>query len=242
MRPGSFIIGGVNSESFGTLIQDRPLLEAPSRKVEWKSSHGTDGDIPFDEGAYNNTSMKLILVTSKGYTQGDVYNAIDTRGKYVEFIPYFDPEKIYRVMLNDKTEFESKFYYGGNFATATHLTIKPYKHLVGDHDKIFTTKSFNLTNPTKYVAQPIIKIRGEGDVDLKVNGIEFKIRGMSGEIVLDSLRYLAYAEGSTGSVLGNRNDKIYSRDYPLLIPGVNRFEITGNVTRTIVEPGWRVLV
>lgn len=244
MKRGSFIFDGVSSEDVKSLIQARPVIEAPLRKVEWKSPYGVDGDIPFDEGAYNNTNLELFMITDGQNAIEDrqaLYNLIDTRGKYKELIPYFDPDKIYRVMLNDKVQFESPYHFREKQSLSAKFTVKPYKYLVDNDPVIFNSAGGILNNPTNYVSQPIIKITGTGPVVLTVNGEEFSITQVPNDIIINSERYIAYQDDGAGN-LTNRNDKISFRDYPVLQPGSNIVSVTGTVSEIYIEPRWRSLV
>lgn len=245
MKPGVFIMSGVNSETINTYIQDRPLIDVPMRKVEWKGGYGVDGNIPFDEEAYENTEMELVMVTNGKDLIGDrqdLVNLIDTRGIYRDFIPYFDPHKIYRVMLNDKVQFENKYYYGTAQTSSIKFTVKPYKYLIDSPTKKVNGKTTTIINPTNYISQPIIRIEGSGDVELKIGSESFKMLDIPSKIVLDSERYVAYTEGATGRPLESMNSKITTREYPLLKPGLNNIKAIGNVTSIEIEPRWRSLV
>jgi phage-related protein len=247
MKRGSFIFDGVSSESVNALIQNRPVIEAPLRKVEWTSPYGVDGDTPFDEGAYNNTELSLYMLTDGVNAIADrqaLYNLIDTRGVYKEFIPYFDPDKIYRVMLKSKVQFESPYFFREKQSLSATFTVKPYKHLV-DNDPITLNGTNGVTgqviNPTNDVSQPIIKVVGTGPATLTVNGEDFSIINVSNHITLNSERYIAYQEDASGILLP-MNDKIGSREYPVFKPGVNNISVTGAVTQLYIEPRWRSLV
>lgn len=244
MKRGSFIFDGVSSESVKTLIQSRPVIEAPLRKVEWKSPYGVDGDVPIDEGAYENTSLDLIMLTDGNDAIKDrqsLYNLIDTRGQYKEFIPYFDPNKIYRVMLKSSIQFESPYYFRGKQSLSAKFTVKPYKQLVDNDPVTFDNTGGVINNPTNYVSQPIIKITGTGSATLSINGIDFSIIDIPNTITLNSERYIAYQEDANG-ILTSMNNKVGTREYPVFKPGDNVIEITGSVSQIYIEPRWRSLV
>lgn len=244
MKRGSFIFDGVSSETVKTLIQSRPVIEAPSRKVEWKSTYGVDGEIPFDEGVYHNTSMELFMLTDGDDVVGDrqaLYNLLDTRGVYKDFIPYFDPDKVYRVMLNDKITFENRHYFGQKQSLSAKFTVKPYKHLVDNDPITLTSTGGSISNPTNYIAQPKIKITATGAVTLTVNAIPFSIIDVPNFITLDSERYSAYQEDQY-SIITPMNHKIGTREYPIFKPGINNISVAGAVTEIYIEPRWRSLV
>lgn len=244
MKRGSFIFDGVNSEDVKTLIQSRPLIEAPLRKVTWRSTYGVDGDIPFDEGAYDNTNLDLLMLIDGDDVISDrqaLYNLMDSRGVYKEFIPYFDPNKIYRVMLDGKMSFQNQHMMGQKQVVSGKFRVKPYKYLVINDPITITGTSGSVTNPTNYTSQPMIKITGTGAATISVNGIVFSIKNIPNSITIDSERYSAYQEG-VGGVLTPMNDQIGTREYPVFKPGVNNIVITGSVTQLYIEPRWRSLV
>lgn len=244
MKRGSFIIDGVSSEDLKTFIQSRPIIEAPLRKAEQRSIYGVDGTVPFDEGAYENTNMDLVMVVDGTDVISDrqrLYNLLDSRGVYKEFIPYFDPEKIYRVMLVDKVQFENQYHYGQKQALSVKYTVKPYKHLIDNDPITISGATGSVTNPTNYVAQPMIKVTGSGPATIKVNGVDFKIKNIPNTLTLDSERYSAYQEDAYGIIVP-MNHEISSREYPIFKPGVNTISITGSVTQLYIEPKWRSLV
>jgi phage-related protein len=243
MKRGSFIFDGISSETVKTLIQSRPSIEAPSRKVEQRSTYGVDGTVPFDEGAYDNTNLDLIMLVDGNDLIADrqaLYNLLDTRGVYKDFIPYFDPDKIYRVMLSDKIQFENNAMYGEKQSLSAKFTVKPYKYLVDNDPITITGTTGSVTNPTNYTSQPIITINGTGPVTLKVNGIDFNIKNVLNTITLDSERYSAYQD--TNGALTSMNYQIATREYPVFKPGINSIVITGTVTQLDVQPRWRSLV
>lgn len=244
MKNGGFIFDGVTSESLKTIIQARPLIEAPLRKVEMKSTYGVNGDVPYDEGSYSNTDMELMMYINGTDVISDrqkLYNLFDGRGVYKDFIPYFDQTKIYRVMLSEKLKFEGNRIYGNGQMVSAKFTVKPYKYLVNNQPITISGKSGSVTNPTNYMSQPIITIKGTGASTLTVNGVDFGISNLSNQITIDSEREMAYQKDVNG-VLTPMNDKVITRDYPVFKPGVNTISATGAVTQLYIEPGWRALV
>ena len=193
LKPGHFMVNGVNSwttNGLKVLIQNRPELQTPKRKREFKSPLGVSGDLVFDENAYEPTPLKLELLI-EGKTEQDV---IDNRDElymmfnspgYVSFTPYFDPNKQYNVICTDPPTFTSKWWMNGNQTAEMELTVQPYKYFLGVVDTVLTTAG-NISNPYAIPSQPLIKIEGTGDVTLKVNGISHSIKAIEGHIYIDS--------------------------------------------------------
>lgn len=243
IKQGYFILDGVYSKDLNLLIQRTPLLETPSRRVELRNAFGVHGGVPYDERAYDNTEMQLLM-----FIDGDDLNADRERvdsllrntGVFKELIPYWDPTKIYYVMNMQKTQYESPSWYGEKQALQTTFTVKPYKYLREAFDISFE-ESMVLTNPlTNDVSQPLITIEGTGDVILTVNEVDYLIQNVTESVTIDSERYSTYRRLSSGFI-ENQNSKYRQKNYPIFIPGSNVISVSGNVTNVTVSPRWRSL-
>lgn len=240
MKAGSFIINGVNSEDIKTIIQSRPLLETPKRRVTFKQAYGQSGTTPYDEEAYDNTVLSLILFTEGDdavLSREEIYDVFNS-GSYVDLILYSDETKIYKVMVEEPAKFESRYYMNENQSYEIAFTVKPYKYL-RDCNLITTTTSGIIVNQTRYSALPLIKVYATGDVTLTVNGEPFVIKDIAEYITLDSETMFAYKD--TGTIITNENTKIYTRLYPFLKPGENTISWTGPATKVEILPRWRSL-
>ena len=237
------MLDGVYSKDLNLLIQRTPLLETPSRRVELKNAFGVHGGVPYDERAYDNTEMQLLM-----FIDGDDLNADRERvdsllrntGVFKEFIPYWDPDKIYYVMNMQKTQYESFSWYGEKQALQTTFTVKPYKYLRDAIDVVFKTSGIAMNPFENDVSQPLITIEGSGDVTLKVNGQSYLIQNVTESVTVDSERYSTYRRRSSGFI-ENQNSKYRQKQYPIFTPGSNSISVSGNVSRVIVEPRWRSL-
>ena len=71
-------------------------------------------------------------------------------------------------------------------------------------------------------ALPIIYLTGTGDIDLTINGKTFKIKNLKTTIMIDS-ELQVVMEGEENALPKTNGD------FPELIPGLNKFQITGNL-------------
>lgn len=243
MKPGNFLLKNELSEAYGIVIQDRPQIDTPKRKIAFRSSFGQSGDNPYDEEAYSNTTMELNMYATgtpsidASMRRDMIYDLFDS-GTYMDFIPYFDESKIYRVMTLEPPNFTTKYFMDEGQQFDITLTVKPYKLLVLSPTKILTASGSTIVNTSSKTSLPRIKIFGSGDVTLTVNGIPFVIKNITTDIILDSELMIAYRETS---IIDNENDKIFTREYPFLKKGSNTISWTGTVSKVEIEPRWRTL-
>lgn len=98
-------------------------------------------------------------------------------------------------------------------------------------------RPFEVENKGLETSRPIMTITGTGTVEISVNGMAvFTYTFPEGEnqVVIDSEKEDAYL----GSVLKNRN---MNGEFPVLQPGTNKIEWTGDVERIEIEPKSRWL-
>lgn len=241
MKAGSFILKGINSEDIDTVIQSRPVLETPRRRVEFKQSYGQDGLNPYDEEVYDNTPLSLFLYSNGSnavYTREIVYDLFNS-GDYIDLVMYCDSTKVYKVMTETAPKFESRYYMGEGLSYGVELTVRPYKYLIDSPNKEEVTISDTMFNPTLYSSLPIITIYGSGDITLTVNGIDFVVKGVVDHITLDSELMFAYKE--VNGILTSENLKVYTKQYPYLKPAENVISWAGTVNKVEVTPRWRSL-
>lgn len=243
MKPGEFIIDGVSSLEFKTLIQERPSIPSAKRKLTVKQIPGVSGDYLFDEEAYDNVSFSLSLFTT-GNSEEEVnqnrYELVHlfNGGSYIEMQMYSDKEFVYEVSLQESIEFEPSGRTPLLLPMKMTLSAKPFKRI--SDNKIWTGKSLNIHNPYYYASKPEITLYGNGDMQLVLNETEFPFKEIDEHVVIDSEVQHAYKQTET-SVL-NRNNKMYTVDFPVLEPGDNILMLKGNATKMRVNPRWVVKI
>lgn len=247
MKPGEFIINGESSLDYNTFIQYKPMIRAPARRGSWKETNGRDGILPFSSGKYRNSTVELIL-----YSEGDsnhreyenrsrLYDLFDQDG-YSDFLSYFDPEKVWKVMLSEQeVMFENKYFYGDDQTWKVELSVYPWKYYI-DQFEIHLTEPKTIFNKYIDVALPIIHIEGKGDIDLLFNGQEFRMKNIHSDgITLDCEIAKGFRTTPEGLMI-DENSKLYTKRFPSIKPGENYISWEGDVSQIIIEPRWRAKV
>lgn len=244
LKSGEFLLGDYSSHDLNSLIEYRPVIQKPRRKVGAKSVYGRSGDLLFDEEAYENTPLELELYF-KAETEEerndlrDLITYVFDSGAYIPFVPYFDKNKIYLIQATQAPVFSGSVAFGYKEKYTVAFTVKPFKKLI-ESDQITLTSGQTLINPSRYHSKPVFTIAGSGDMTLNVNGTNFIIKDIQGSIIINSEIPSAYRNIS-GEVY-NEENKIYTRDYPALKSGNNVISWTGSgITKVDIETRWRTL-
>lgn len=244
MRHGEFIINGVESRELKSLIQFRPAILTPQRKVQRNSISGVNEDYLFDEEAYSNTPINLELY-AKGKSESEI-NYLKEKitytfmgGDYIEFVPYWDEGHVYQVEVSVPPNYTQNGSYPLILPYTVELNAKPFKH-AKDEIVLENSKQLTINNPTFYPTEPIITLYGTGDMNLIVNDEEYVFKSVDTDIIVDSQIESAYRLIS--SIPDSRDNRMYTMDFPLLKPGTNTLSVSGNATKFKVETRWRTLV
>lgn len=243
LQAGEFLIGDYTSSQLFSKIENRPTIPKPRRKVTASSVSHRSGLLLFDEKAYENSDFELNLFfkadsEKERDERRDLITYVFDTGSYVPFIPYFDKNKIYEVHTIEPPIFQGNIARKHYEKYTLSLTSKPFKILTSS-DVINLTKGQTITNPSMYQSKPIFEIFGTGDIVLKINGIDFAIKNIQNSIIINSNIPSAYRIPIGGQFAINEENKVYTRNYPVLKPGANVITWTGtNITKVTINPRW----
>lgn len=256
LKPGYFLVNNVNSETMNVFIQERPDIPAPKRRISFVSPQSFEGELVYDDDGYETTEMELKCFYD-GRTHGDNHERISYarniiytlfnqgRGEWVSFVPYFDENHSYQVILTELV-FENKYFYDGSISFTVKLKCQPYKYLRNVRD-ITISNGGSLTNPTLYTAKPTVSFSNVyGDIDITIGNTKMGFRSLNNEnVVVDCENYATFTQNRRD--IRNLNNRTIGKDFYELNPGPSNVKITSpdgviiNTTLTI-KPNWRVLV
>lgn len=224
---------------------NNPVVNVAERKVTLNTSPiGIDRAILFDDNAYNNQTIQLIIGFEGKNATSNIQKFLSVLdvGRYVDFQMYSDSEYVYQVFRQSASTVARPTYSDSYRELTLTLSGAPYKQLANQKDvTVESGTDSTLVNPTNFTAKPIITINAYGDVDLTVNGKTLHIKDMTKPITLNSELQDAYVlEGRT---VTNANDQLSIGAYPLLKPGKNTISVTPKVgtATAVVETRYRTL-
>jgi phage-related protein len=259
LEAGYFTVNGRKSEDINLFIEDRPDIQTPKRRVSFVSPVSYEGELVYDDDGYEPTEFELKCFYD-GSSHGDDFaklsearNNINSlfghgKGEWMSFVPYFDEEHSYQVIMME-IKFENKSYYEGCMSVIIKLKCQPYKYLVDNETKEISNGG-SIKNPTNYNALPTIRFNGvKGGIVLRVGYGTMSFKSLNNETVfIDSQTFSTFSKDVNG--YRNLNDRTIGREFFYLVPGLNNIYFqrpAADTTSTLPEsifitPNWRVLV
>ena len=258
--PGEFSINGISAfKEFKTIIQDRPDIMAPKRKMNPVSPYAFSGAVYYDEHAYENTEITLNLAIlaheeDRAKYRRKLFYALSTGG-YVDMEFYFDPGVIYRCALVENYSYSNKYFYEGVQTTEIKLSVAPYKTKKTNDIKLFENQIRlvdSIDAPGEnFTSFPTFKLKATGEVKLlaRCGNItqEYSLTNLNSTVpvVIDNdmkfVYELHYDRPTTEYVEMNGNLHMKSREF-MQLPGLYTIETSGIVIDLTVTPNWRTLV
>uniref|UniRef100_UPI00359C72AC phage tail protein n=1 Tax=Lactococcus garvieae TaxID=1363 RepID=UPI00359C72AC len=249
MLEGWFKIGNHWSEEFQMFLSKRPEKKKAQRMLTLDEVSGVNKLILSDKGYYTNAEQTLECfyvspsLENVQYTEDLITSALDTRGEYVDFIPYYDPKYVYKVVIINEPIFSGEISGLRGVPFSFDVSMAPFKYRIGGERAIELLHPQQLFNPERYGSDPKIKIYGKGSLSLFINNRETKFKDVEDVIIIDSSQEVMEVYKEVNGKLINLHHKfVGNQEFPYLDVGSNQISWSRNVTKIEIEPRWQTKI
>ncbi len=232
----NFTFGGRNSyDDFGIIISKRPNLPSPKRRVSYIDIPGRDSSLVYDERTYENITIGVACTLK----DGNLIDKIDEIKAWLfsagegDLIFSFQDDKKYRAQVVNSIDFSQVAKVFSEFIIV--FNCRPFKYSTQNNMFTITNSGSSIINIGSIKSEPIITVFGEGNIELTVNETKVSLANITGKIILNSIIQDSYND--LGESLNNK----VKGEFIYLMPGSNKFEWTGNVSKIEILPNWRWL-
>lgn len=231
----SFNFGSKNSfTDYGILITKRPSIPSPKRRITNVVVPGRNSSLKFDENTYED----ITIAVECSLKEGSLTNKIDDiKGWLIgigesSLIFDFQPDRKYIAQVVNTIDFTQAYKCFSKFIII--FNCQPFKYSV-NNSSINLIAAGKLNNIGTIYSEPIIKIIGNGDINLNIQSQTIKLKGITEHIILDSIQQNSYNQ-----IGENLNSKV-TGEFPVLYIGDNSISWSGNVSKVEITPNWRWL-
>lgn len=225
------IFNGVDSREIeGLIISELPPITKPEMRKEETVIKGKDGSI-YEALGYSPYEKPVLIGLRGNFNIDEVIKYFNGEG---EIVFSNEPDKVYAASVFGRIDYTRLLRY--RQATIPFI-VQPYKRKLGEVAAKITTMPATAFNAGLEESRPLITLVGSGVVSISVNGayvFEYTFPEGETEVVIDSEKEDAYLE----DVLKNRN---MNGEFPVLQPGINNIEWTGDVQSIEILPRSRWL-
>ena len=228
-----FVWNGRRSTEFGVYVTQQPPITVPAERQTFTNVPGRPGSLTMVEGTdvYDDLILTATCILSDPARIPAVAGWLKGSGKVA--FPNRESGFYYARIVN-QIPFEKILRGNPHCSFAVNFRCKPFRYADPGTPFVLTASSAVLENPGTVYSEPIITVRGNGEVTLMVGTGIVELADFGGSITLDSELQEAYS--GTASM----NDAM-SGDFPILLPGPNAVSWSGDVTSVEIQPNWRYL-
>jgi predicted phage tail component-like protein len=222
-----FIFKNINSLDYGIVIDEDwlPPIEKAEDDIEYIEVPGRDGVLTVNNGRKKPIYKTIHCVLNNHEYKDIVKKWLTGEG---ELIISNEPDVFYKSRVYGPVQFEYSFVATSEFEI--NFICQPWAYLLTGKNKIIINSQDTIINNPGEIAKPLIKIYGNGPVDLILNNKIHKFYDIDEYAIVDSELMEAYKDTSFIRYYG---------DFPELQPGENIISWTGNVTKIEITPRWR---
>lgn len=223
---------GKTSNDFGVFVEKCPSRPVPVRKYEKVSIPGRNGDIIYDEDAFENVQQSYDIYISA--TKKKLHNAARAITQWLCVPGYrrledsYDPHVFRRAAYQGGTEIENILNEYGR-ATIT-FDCCPQRFLKIGEYSIELENGQKLVNPTGFAALPVLTVTCSNGGVLTVGEDEITIDALTGLVIIDSEEMECY------DLEESLNENV-SGQFPKLT-GETQISWTGGITSVSIQPRW----
>lgn len=234
---GYFTFNGKSSLDFGLRVTNDYKIVSTGNDVDTVTVDGRDGDLLISNNRLKSVSIELpCTIKSNKSLQAlstDISNWLNVEG-YKDMTLSWDSDYIYRVAFIETFEISSIMRQFGTIKL--NFLAQPVKYFKDSTQRQNLSNGLALNGKGNVKAKPIIKLTGNGETVLTINGRKTKLKDIQGNIVLDMQSNQVYSGN-----LSAWNKVVRSPEFvmPFLDPGRNLISWTGNFTAEIT-PFWGV--
>lgn len=225
---------GISSNDLGFVVERGDILSSAEYDVEFEEVPGLNGNVSFSKKRFKNKEVTYELATTK---------EIVSRALSLHSWLFSDPENYCRLedsacpdfffmaMFLGPADIETKVMRFGK--TEIEFTRKPQRFFKSGEKVVTITSNGSLENPSKFIALPLIRVYGNGTVN--VGDVQITIaEHLDPFIDVDcDRRYSAYGSANKNSFV-----TLTDHRYPELKAGSTGVQISGNVTKVEITPRW----
>lgn len=222
-----FIFNSILSQDY-LIVNKLPPITRPAKDIDKIEIPGRDGFLTNDLGTYRG-SVKPVECTIENLEAIDFISKWLSGGGEVVFSN--EPDKKFKAVIINQIEFTKILQNFRSFIIL--FDCQPHKYAV-TNDVITLLTPQTIVNSGNVSSNPVIKIYGNGNINLAINGEIINLTNVSEYLVIDSELVDAYKD----TMLKNNE---MNGEFPELITGVNSISWTGSVTKVEITPNWRYI-
>lgn len=223
-----FIFNNIKSTNLDVVVKDEwlPPVQKANDDIEIIEVPGRDGYLTISKNRKRPITKTITAVLINEKNKHIVREWLFGEGK---LILSNESDVFYKARVVNNPQFQD-FWGGYGWRFEVEFLCQPWAYLLTGETTITITEKDTVIHNLEEPSQPLIKIYGNGPIDLIVNDKIYKFDNVEEYAIVDSELMEVYKETSLVKYYG---------EFPELTTGENIISWTGDVIKIEVIPRWR---
>ena len=176
----TFTFDGVSSDTYGVYLTGEGVFNAPERSVEMIQIAGRNGDYALDLGKFNNITVTykagMYDVNESNFATkvANLRNWLCSKVGYCRLSDDYNPNEYRMGVYASGLKVDHEMLIAGEFELT--FECKPQRFLTSGETATTVANNGTLTNPTNFEAEPLLAVKGYGDV--RFNGYTINLQNV----------------------------------------------------------------
>lgn len=242
-----FLFDGKSSLDFGCYITESDTFNSASKTQSKISVPGRNGDVIVSDNRYDNVPYS-IKVGMYGSSENDLHYKIRelrsyllSRKGYCRLEDDYHSDEYRMAQFADSIDFDITNLIVGE-ATLT-FDAKPQHFLKSGETKLVFTANGKIENPTYFESNPLLRVYGQGKLEIGSGLIKIKIPSSisSNYIDIDCETWNCTEESNNMNAYVTVSKNGAEHYFPTLEEGTNQVVLGTGITKVEVIPRWWLL-
>lgn len=225
-------VDGVDSRDCGVFLRSVPSIISAEKDLEFVEIPGRAGTLTVDHGGYKDADITLECYVRDVANIGKAYQLLHGQRKVVFSS---DPAHSYIATFYGQAQGDRVVRNMDAWEFTAPVRLKPFRYYEPAPGAVkFSASGGHIDNPASAPSAPRITITGTGDMQVMIGQYVMEFDAVSGGVIVDSeIMRLMNMDGITNALEHDIDE------FPLLEPGENFIQWSGNISSITIEPRWR---
>ena len=224
---------GVRCTEYGIHVSEQPPITIAAERSTFTNVPGRPGSLTTLEGddVYDDIVLSPTCFISDPSRITEIAGWL--RGGGTVTFANRDSGFYYARIVN-QIPFEQILRGRPNKTFTVNFRCKPFLYLKDSPAFTLTKSTGIIVNPGSVYSEPVVTVKGTGDITIMLNGEILELTDIHGAITMDSELREAYS--------GNESANSHmDGEFPRLLAGYNAYSWDGDVSSIEIRPNWRTL-
>ena len=223
---------GVRCTEHGIHVLEQPTITLPAERATFTTVPGRSGTLTTleDDDVYDDMTLTATCIIDSPERIPEI--AAWLRGSGT--VTFANRQGgFYHARIVNQIPFEKILRGNPHRSFAVNFRCQPFFCLQAEDITVITSGTF-IANPGCITSEPVVRVTLSGDAEIAIGGYLFELTGVTGTVTIDTPKLECYQDYTS-------KNACMAGDYPKIPAAGAYVSWTGDVSKIVITPNWRML-